>query len=548
MDRVLQRVRLEWTKATALLCILCCLATTAGYSEPPQAAANILTFTALIQEVEGLVKTIESSARALIEQGNTSLAQQQLLLAATLDQTDKSVQSAYQSALNDTYTKLGTEEKNVFDNLKNLANGLQDIEKNTNADLSDRIYQTQSAANQILDRLPFSSHYPILVGAKIKGFLDQRDQNDADVALLGYLLADPQLNYQKPDIKIDGQAIPASYIGAFYDRVNVQIPDDLKNKIRFANSPCAPRKTFQIELTVHYKKPFLGSYRFGSETSVPLSLNSLPGRVTYDIRVLASALRSFTAHEPGAFSNVSPYISVGCEESASTTVAWNVDPNAKQVNGSGRWIETSNLKGQSASAVPNGATVVAQGTITGLDKQGFIVKNCPGGGHARLEVYGTFYTDVQRSQPYQYSTLSTIATQAAQFVFPSEIELPQSTAAVVRSGSWQNTSSAISASGSLLGGLFGAVAQAIQSASSAVQSVASSVQPQALREASKSTLKYSTVTVTVSRKDCRAVIDKIDLNVPADPNQGVAVTSEKGWFKASLRQNSLTIEKVGDTP
>ena len=148
------------------LLVLCFLSSSTQPSMAQVAPVTTLSLAALIQEVEGLVKTIESSARALMEQGNTSLAQQQLILAATLDRTVKSVESAYKSSLSDTYTKLGTEEKNVFDNLKDLANSLQGVEKNTNADLSDRIYQTQSAANQLLDRLPLSSHYPILVGAK----------------------------------------------------------------------------------------------------------------------------------------------------------------------------------------------------------------------------------------------------------------------------------------------------------------------------------------------------------------------------------------------
>ena len=375
--------------------------------------------------------------------------------------------------------------------------------------------------------------------------MDQRDQNDADIVILGYLLADPQLAYKKPEVKIDGETIPPNFIGAFYDRINVQIPDNLKDKIRFANSPCSPRKTFRIEIIAHYQKPLLGLVKWGTETTVPLSLNSLPGRVTYDVKIVGSATRTFTVHEPRAFSNVSPYISVGCEDGASTSVAWNVPSDAKEVNGSGRWIETSNLKQESASAVPNGSTIVAQGTIVGLDKQGVIVKNCPGGGHARLEVFGTYFMDVDHKEPYEYPTQSTIVNEPARCMLPTEISLPLSTASVVRSGSWVSASSTTSRSG-IFGGLFGAIAQVQIATLRAAQQIQSAINAQSVQQGSKSTLNYSVVNITVSRKDCPTVIDEIAINVPADPNQGAVVTSKNGLFKASLRQNSLVVEKIGE--
>jgi hypothetical protein len=42
------------------------------------------------------------------------------------------------------------------------------------------------------------------------------------------------------------------------------------------------------------------------------------------------------------------------------------------------------------------------------------------------------------------------------------------------------------------------------------------------------------------------VIDVISINAPSDPNQGAVATSKNGLFKASLRQHSLIVEKIGD--
>jgi hypothetical protein len=289
----------------------------------------------------------------------------------------------------------------------------------------------------------------------------------------------------------------------------------------------------------------------GTESSsvvakIPYDFKLGPIREGGVVRVIGSATRAFTVHEPKAFSNVSPYISVGCEDGASTTVAWNVPSDAKEVNGSGRWTETSNLKQESASAVPNGSTIVAQGTIVGLDKQGVIVKNCPGGGHGRLEVFGTYFMDVEHKEPYEYPTQSTIVSEPARCTLPSEISLPLSTASVVRSGSWVNASNTASVSGGILGNLFSAIAQVNSATMRAIQQVQTGTNAQAIQEGSKSTLNYTVVNVTITRKDCPTVIDVISINAPSDPNQGAVATSKNGLFKASLRQHNLIVEKIGD--
>jgi hypothetical protein len=317
--------------------------------------------------MDGLVKSIRDAAQGLLEQGDTMAAEQQMLLAATLEKTIKDVKDAYAKSLDITYDKLSSQEKTTYDHLQSLADTARAIEKDANQDVSDRIFQAQSAANQILDRLPFVNQSPILVGVKVKSFLTSRDQNDADVAILGYLLADKRIKYKKPDVKINGVSIPPDFVGAFYDRSNVQIPDSLKEQIRFANSPCAPRKTFHIKLTVRYLKPWFGVIESFSETSLTLSENSLPGGILYDIKMTASADRSFSVPEPVAFSNTSGYISVGCKQSASTVVPWTMPDEGRQLNGSAQWIETDGLGNQSAHADVSGNRIVAQGTINGRD-------------------------------------------------------------------------------------------------------------------------------------------------------------------------------------
>jgi hypothetical protein len=64
--------------------------------------------------------------------------------------------------------------------------------------------------NLSLSQLLLKKHSP----SAHRNFLTNHDQNDADVSILGFLLADQRLKYRKPDVKINGIAIDASYIGA----------------------------------------------------------------------------------------------------------------------------------------------------------------------------------------------------------------------------------------------------------------------------------------------------------------------------------------------
>lgn len=516
-----------------LTLLLCILLITGGLNTEAQVAPTVLTLGLLIKSMQGLVKTIKDGAQDLLQAGDVDAAEQQMLLAAIIERTINAIQQAFSKSLDDAYEKLGTQEKNVYDQLKLLGDDARDIEQKTNQDVSDRIFQAQSAANQILDRMPFTDQSPILMGVKVKSFLTSKDQNDADVSVLGYLLADKRMGYKKPDVKIDGKPVPSDNVGAFYDRINIQIPDKIKDDIRFANSPCAPRKTFHVELTVHYLKAW---DRLGwptSETTLPLSSNSLPGGILYDIKVSASADRTFTVPEPVAFSNVSPYVSVDCERTSSTEVSWNMPDEGKQLNGSGRWVETDGVGSESAHAAVSGKTIVASGSINGRNKDW--LGNCPGGGHGKLQVYGTYYMDTTHHEPYTYEQSVTMISDKVALSLPAEVALPVSVTADVRSGNFMKSQTIHL----LLGIVINVPVPVIAPPVSAPPPDA-----QALLNATKSALRYQTVVVSIYRKNCNQLLDTLVINVQKDPNEFVPANSKEGFFKASLQKGTLEVQRV----
>jgi hypothetical protein len=90
------------------------------------------------------------------------------------------------------------------------------------------------------------------------------------------------------------------------------------------------------------------------------------------------------------FSARSGSVNVGCEETGSATVQYNAPSGARIVSVNARWVDQSNIKVSDARVTSNdGSAATAAGTIRGLDYQRpFGIADCPGGGHATLEIFG----------------------------------------------------------------------------------------------------------------------------------------------------------------
>lgn len=88
-----------------------------------------------------------------------------------------------------------------------------------------------------------------------------------------------------------------------------------------------------------------------------------------------------------SFSEVGDYVSVGCEQSASTTTKGVLPKGAYEVQAKCDWRDTDHLKSQNCIADRDSGTTRARGSIRGRDTEFF---NCSGGGKGRLRVYGTY--------------------------------------------------------------------------------------------------------------------------------------------------------------
>jgi hypothetical protein len=467
---------------------VCLLFLTGASTAPADASAQVagaLTVGQFIQSMEGFVKTLESSAHSLLEQGNNIAAQQQLLLAGTLEGTIKQLQQAYKDSLNKTFDGLETQQGNAFKRLQSALENASKLENRTATDLNDIVANTQDAANQLMDRMPLTDKSPVYFGIQTRDVLASFDPQPNDIVITGYHLVDSRLNNRKPDIQIavGGKTYNITkdhpdHISAQFNKLVISLPDDLKKAIRIENQPCEPMRLFHLTGTVYYEGGF-----FNTSQKFDFNANVSPGERLYAITVTLDGSRTATQPVQSNFSNISDQVNVGCEETRGTLVEWNAPDKATQIIPSSRWIETDKLKGQSANAVVSGTKASATGSISGVDKQCFLgACNCPGGGHGKLQIFGTYVLDQPVTTPFH--------DQREQVhVNPTHVSIP-----------------------------------------------------------SETILALTEINVQITRKGCSQVLDTIHIAVPSDQNKVIQATSTNGYFVATFQPGQVDIATTNLAP
>ena len=466
------------------------VASSENVSAQVAAPAAAMTIGAFLDGLKGLVQQLEQSASDLLAQGNNSLAQQQLILAGTITQTINQISSAYAGALDKTFGQLNTAEMNTFTDLASTVNQLTNLESKSSDDVQKLVYKTQGAANQLLDRLPLTKHFPVFYGASVRDLMADPSQSPADIVLLGFDFTDARLNLKKPVVKVADQPVPDNFVSVQNDQIQIQIPDTVKQQIGFSSSPCNPRRTFGIDLQVFYS----GSSFFGlfhPEQSTSFHVNALAGLQLYTLAVSYNGVRTTTSPSQQPFSKQSGEVDVGCEQGGSTSVSYTLPADAFEINCTAGWINPNHLKSQNQTAcVVTGQTASASGSIFGVDKQcvpgsGIFghggICNCPGGGHGWLQIAGTYKV--------QQSTTSDVSNAIL--------------------GSYVLSHGNVSA-----------------------------------QLPSDAAISIKSVLISISKKGCATAVDTIRIAAPSNSLQQVSQTSENGGFVATYRQNQLTISKV----
>jgi hypothetical protein len=401
--------------AVVLLCNSSCVPS--ANAQVPEIIAGGATLSGLISGLKGLAKQIEDSGHSLIEHGNAALGQQQVLMASTLNATISQFEEAYKSSLTLTFDKVDVQTQNAYKELNKTVKDANRIRSDTVTDAQHLIYQTQGAANQLLGTLPFTKRVPVYYGFTTRDILAAAHANPADIEILGFYLTDSKLNYRKPKITVAETVIPDDKVDAQFDRVRVQIPDDLRKKLRLENTACEPIKTFPVKIEVFYTDhPWMSKASTWFDSEATFSGQGSPGAPLYEITADFAGTQTTTTSQAVPFSASGGYTSVGCEETKSGSAQFTAPANATQVNPTAVWANTDKLGSQSQTAAATGLTANATGTIRGQNKNW--VGNCDGGGHGELVVKGTYNIPVTTTATYTQSSTVTAASDSS-IVVPS---------------------------------------------------------------------------------------------------------------------------------
>jgi len=111
----------------------------------------------------------------------------------------------------------------------------------------------------------------------------------------------------------------------------------------------------------------------------------------YTVQVVFSGKKAHAVATTVPFRTSSGQLNVGCGESASTTVSWNLPQGAREASVSASWENTDNIQNQSQQAMVSGNVATATGVVRGRDREW--LGNCPGGGHGQLVLHGSYVID-----------------------------------------------------------------------------------------------------------------------------------------------------------
>lgn len=383
------------------------------------AQAGGLTVGQLLGGLKGLVSQLEESAASFLEQGNNYASQQQMLLAGTIQAAIDRIEKAYAKFLQSTYDAFTVTEMNTFSDLEKLLKDLDHAALGMGRNLDALVYKTQGGMNQILDRLPLIDRYPAYYGLRTLDLLRPVRTGPYDIEILGLLLTDPLLDFKKPRVVVAGTLLPDDFVSAQQDRILVELPPGLKQRLKLENKPCDPSRSFQVALTAYYHDGSLWNRlnpRYQGE-EVRLTGRALPGNpaLAVDIRVEGERMREVP--QTFTFEKESDSVSVGCEKSKSKSLSWTAPEGARQIDAKAKWVKTKRLKDKDTSVAVSGLTATVSGKIRGKDKELGI--NCRGGGKGKLRLYGTYVLNRTDSTAAAHQAQAVMTEGEAGFITPT---------------------------------------------------------------------------------------------------------------------------------
>ena len=496
VHRAIKRMPDMFQVIRAIIFALCFACIGLAHVQTARAQGGALTIGVLIQGLQDLAKQLEDGAQALLQQGNIALSQQQMIAAGSIRALANQIGEIYKDRLNDTAKVIAFAEGNLADDATKILAQAQDIEKAIANDVRTSLYQLQGSVNQLINRMPFTVRNPVFYGMLVYDVATAFPSRGYDLELLGLNLTDPKRGSRVPKIVVGGEVVPAEKVSVQEDRVQVVLPQTVKEKIGFRQSTCAPPTPFAANMTVYFRTENRFMFFPGKDIETTFNAFALAEPDAIMAKVNYSGLTHTVVDRVESFTQPGSYATVGCTDNNNGAAVANLPANATEIKCNAAWVDYANLKTQSASCAVGGSTVTASGTMRGLDLNCFVRDvftggifgrligktfcNCPGGGHGTLQLTGTYKVPQTSTSSFRDDSVPPY-----RFVENFDSSIPSDTARQIQ-----------------------------------------------------------VIDVELRRARCDNPLDMIRLQIPADATAVATQAAQNGLFKATYKNQRLTIERT----
>jgi hypothetical protein len=415
---------------------------------------------------------------ASAKQGRFARAQEQYLFRDIVARSAREMRFLYDARLSSKVAGLGAEPSAAIAGFVEKA---RDASFDPEATIMPRIDAVFASANAMFTKLEGDQRHPIIYGMLSKDLRDDPEAPNAGLDIFAFDAVDPGLE-KNPLIQIEKFDVPANLITVKDDHVLVEIPAAERDAIQYGRMPCEPRETFAVLLTV-YATQTHGVWPVAWKTQIlsNFELHALPSPKNFEITASYDFTRVVTASRTETYSEKSPYVLAGCDEKVSTSVRFDAPAGATDVTCSASWVDAEAARDQTQTCKVDGASVQGHGAFAGLPKtcstHGLCA--CAETGRGWLQIGGTYKVP-------SASTENVIAAPLGHFVMPAESRAD-------------------------------------------------------IPVAPGDATELMHIGLTIHRKSCPDIFDRLDMFFPNGTRDGVKAVSKGGQFRATYASGHLRI-------
>ena len=266
--------------------------------------------------------------------GDMAAAQRLVLAAAMVRRTAEEFRSAEQDALADPVSGLPAPVPARAEAALAKANEAQ-TRAADDAGFADEAHVTYDA---LLAVLPQKTPHPVLFGMLSADLADPAAPLGHDIVIYGFRLIDPIYKIEPVVLYGKSELDPAD-VAVKDDRIDVTLPDAVKNAVHFAPPPCESRPSFGLRVRSVYGETF-GRWPviWHSQALSNIDFYALPTPVIYSAAITADAETTSPHSSTVTFQQKGGVTFADCD-AATADLLEPLPENARDITCSAAWVE-----------------------------------------------------------------------------------------------------------------------------------------------------------------------------------------------------------------